>query len=108
LADAAAALIRYFETVTQSVAVAVAALHDRVLCIEPQAGAALPLGRYSIVGNSFAPDLSLATGSEIEASAAIGDLHLFDAQADGASIGARAIPSSGSFSSSMRMLMSCS
>ena len=46
------------------------------------------VGQQDIRVAGIDPDLSLATGSAIEACAAIDNLHVFDAQADGASIGA--------------------
>jgi multiple sugar transport system ATP-binding protein len=54
------------------------------------------VGQQDIRVAGIDPDLSLATGSEIEACAAIDNLHVFDAQADGASIGARAPPTADS------------
>jgi ABC-type sugar transport system ATPase subunit len=47
------------------------------------------VGQQDIRVAGVDPDLTLATGSEIEASAAIENLHVFDTQADGATIGAR-------------------
>jgi|RhiMethySRZTD1v2_1073278.scaffolds.fasta_scaffold07797_10 multiple sugar transport system ATP-binding protein len=54
------------------------------------------VGRQDIRVAGIDPDLSLATGSEIEACAAIDNLHVFDAQADGASIGVGAPLAEGS------------
>jgi multiple sugar transport system ATP-binding protein len=47
------------------------------------------VGQQDIRVAGVDPDLTLAAGSEIEASAAIENLHVFDTQADGATIGAR-------------------
>jgi ABC-type sugar transport system ATPase subunit len=48
------------------------------------------IGKQDIRVAGVDPDLTLATGSQIEASAAIENLHVFDTQADGAAIGGRA------------------
>jgi hypothetical protein len=47
------------------------------------------VGKQDIRVAGVDPDLTLASGSQIEASAAIANLHVFDTHADGAAIGAR-------------------